>query len=189
MKKHRILGIALQRCNGLKRRISCFRHRSAGIISLYAYKGTLEESRIVIKLHSGAPLYDYPKYRYSLEEEYWLYPYVGSAELMTHSEIRSLTGKAIHTFRGKRKYYTGKEISESQWIRKQLNVVANWLADPELKRVDPYYQDRVLEGEETEEDKKMNAMLSALDTFGYCLKNCDMKPGIINPERDYNTRN
>ncbi|MFH1956215.1 MAG: hypothetical protein ABIJ28_01015 [Patescibacteria group bacterium] len=188
MKRHEIFDLAVKKSNDFKRQISYFRHPQTTLIHLFAYPEALKESWLCLGVHSGGHLFYNPHLKYFLQEDYYIYPKSERIKIYVRCDIKSATNETIHDFM-KEKYFTGKDISEYDWLRNQLNVIAGWLKDKRLVRVDPYNPDKVLEGEETKEDKKMENMISRINKWKYALENCEIKPGIINPEQDYKGRN
>jgi len=194
MKRHEIFDLAVKKSNDFKRQISYFRHPQTTLIHLFAYPEALKESWLCLGVHSGGHLFYNPHLKYFLQEDYYIYPKSERIKIYVRCDIKSATNETIHDFmkdepKEKEKYFTGKDISEYDWLRNQLNVIAGWLKDKRLVRVDPYNPDKVLEGEETKEDKKMENMISRINKWKYALENCEIKPGIINPEQDYKGRN
>lgn len=194
MEGHEIFDLAVKKSNDFKRRISYFRHPRVTLIHLFAYPEAFKESWLCLGLHSGGHLFYNPHLKYFLQEDYYIYPKSGRIKLFVRCDIKSATGDAIHDFmkvdpKEKEKYFTSKDISENDWLRNQLDVIAGWIKDEKLVRVDPNNLDKVLEGEEAKEDKKMESIISKVDGWAYALENCEIKPGIINPEQDYKGRN
>src|SRR3989344_2116854 len=121
MKKHRIFDLVVKKSNNLKRRISCFCHSKAVFIVVYAYVVTRKKSQLInapwfcIKVFGGDSSLNNPNSKYFLEEYFCLFPKNGEIKLLTNCEIKSTTGKMIHSF-NKEEDFTHEDISKSDWL-------------------------------------------------------------------------
>ena len=115
-----------------------------------------------------------------------------------NGHVKSISADAQHSFRleepennsgGFRKYYSENEMDSYPWLKMQLDKIVEWLKSPRLVRIDPYDPSVILTEETTEADTHLDTMLGAVEGFGRALNNCELKPGIINPEQDWKERN
>lgn len=151
MARHEIFDLAVKKSNDFKREISYFRHPETALIYLFAYLEAFKESWFCLGIQSGGHLFYNPHLKYFLQEDYYIYPQSERIKLFVKCDIKSVTGQVIHDFKKdepkeKEKYFSGKDIIEFDWLKNQLDVIASWLKDKRLVRVDPYNPDKVLEG-------------------------------------------
>lgn len=187
------------RSNDLKRQISYFRHLDIPLgelrMYLFIYPPGLErqEYEACLGLKRGDLLWPY-----LLEEEFHFQMSSKKFHIFIHGHVKSISAEAQHSFRieepannsgGFRKYYSKDEMESFPWLKMQLDKIVEWLKSSRLVRVNPYKLSEVLGEEVTEADKHLDEMQSAVEGFGRALKNCEIKPGIINPEQDWRERN
>lgn len=196
---HNIFDLLCARSNNLKRPISCFRHLDIPLnelhIQLNIYPPDLKrpEYQICLSLTRGDLLF--PSY---LSENFYFDLSSKRCCIFISGHVSSITSDAQHSFRlenpaldsgGHRKYYSESEMGGFPWLKKQLDKIVDWLKSPRLVRVDPYDPSVILNEENTKTDENLEMMLGGIAGFKRALENCDLKPGIINPEQDWKERN
>lgn len=176
--KHKIFELALKLSNYLKRSISVYRtspHNNYEIVSIYVYR---TNDRVVISKVNGTTLpIIYGDGDYFLREIIFC---VFNNEITANFDYisRCLEGESV------------KHVRESvEDIHLKLEKTAYYflrlLRSEELYRVNPYNRNERLEGEKTDVDSSLENIISGLKTWSYKLSKCEMKPGIINPEKDF----